>query len=164
VAFSVNKVILLGNVGRDPEIRATQSGKQVGDFSIATSERRGADGTEKTEWHKIVVWDKLADICQRYLKKGAKVYVEGRLQTREYTDRDGNKKYATEIIAQELVLLSGSGEGGGRSGGGGGYGRDDRGESPRGGAGGGARPANSPPRDESYPEQVPYQDDDDIPF
>jgi len=106
MAYAVNKVILLGNLGKDPEVRYTQTGKAVTSFSIATSERAGRDGNERTEWHNIVAWDKLAELCGRLVRKGNKVYVEGRLQTREYTDRDGNKRWSTEVVAREMVFLT----------------------------------------------------------
>lgn len=105
---SVNKVILLGNLGRDPEIRYTQSGTAVANFTMATSERwndPSGEKRERTEWHRIVVWGKQAEIASEYLRKGRQVYIEGSLQTREWTDRDGNKRYTTEVRAQRLQLL-----------------------------------------------------------
>lgn len=105
---SVNKVILLGNLGKDPELRYTNSGVAVATFSLATNEqRRDASGNlqEKTEWHNIVAWSKLAEICGEYLKKGSKVYLEGRLQYRTYDDKNGVKRYVTEIVADQLVML-----------------------------------------------------------
>ncbi len=107
---SVNKVILVGNLGTDPEIRYTPGGKAVANFSLATSDTRaGKDGQKetKTEWHKIVAFDKLAEICGKYLAKGRQVYIEGRIQTRSWDDRDGNKKYTTEIIANVMQMLGG---------------------------------------------------------
>lgn len=113
----INKVILIGNLGADPEVRHTQTGMQVATFNIATSERRkGQDGQmqEQTEWHKIVAWDKLAEICREYLHKGMRVYIEGKLQTRKWQDKDGHDRWTTEIIARELKMLSPKGgEGGG---------------------------------------------------
>ena len=111
---SVNKVILIGNLGKDPEIRYTQTGKAVTSFSLATSERAGRDGNERTEWHNIVAWDKLAELCGRLVRKGNKVYVEGRLQTREYTDKTGTKKWSTEVVAREMVFLTTDRDGAGR--------------------------------------------------
>ncbi len=105
---SLNKVMLIGNLGRDPEIRYTPDGAPVANFSIATSEMwTDKNGTrqEKTEWHNIVAWNKLAELSKRYLVKGRQVYVEGRLRTREWTDRDGNKRRTTEVIATQMVLL-----------------------------------------------------------
>lgn len=102
---SVNKVILIGNLGRDPELRYTQSGKAVANLSIATSERSG--GQERTEWHRVVVWDKQAEACGRYLAKGRSVYVEGRLQTKEWTDQQGAKRQQVEIVASFVQFLGG---------------------------------------------------------
>jgi single-strand DNA-binding protein len=115
MAKSVNKVILLGNVGKDPEIRATASGMTVANFSIATTDRiKGQDGqySDKTEWHNLVAFQRTAEIVRDYVKKGNKLYVEGRLQTSSWDDKaTGQKKYRTEIIVSDLSLLSGRGEG-----------------------------------------------------
>ena len=105
----LNKAILIGNLGADPEIRYTQSGTQVATFRIATTERwKGQDGQmqESTEWHRIVAYRKLAEICGEYLNKGSKVYIEGKIQTRKWQDQSGNDKYTTEIIAREMKMLS----------------------------------------------------------
>ena len=105
---SVNKVILVGNLGRDPELRYTTSGTAVANFTMATSERwtdPSGDKKERTEWHRIVVWGKQAEICGEYLRKGRQVYIEGSLQTREWTDREGNKRYTTEVRAQRVQML-----------------------------------------------------------
>jgi single-strand DNA-binding protein len=110
---SVNKVILVGNAGRDPEIRHTPSGAAVATFSIATNEvRTNKEGQreERTEWHRIVAFGKLAEICGQYITKGKQVYLEGRLQTKSWEDRDGNKRATTEIIASNMVLLGRPGE------------------------------------------------------
>jgi len=111
---SLNKVQLIGNLGKDPELKYTPSGVAVATFSIATSESwKDQDGNqqEKTEWHNIVAWRKLAEICGEYLKKGKKVYLEGKLQTRNY-EKDGIKRYVTEIVADQLIMLdSGGGKG-----------------------------------------------------
>lgn len=109
----VNKAILLGNVGREPEIRYTQSGAAVANFSVATGERRkvGGEWQDHTEWHNIVAWGKLAETCSNYLSKGKQVYIEGRIQTRKWDDKDGNTKYSTEIVADQLVLLGRAGGG-----------------------------------------------------
>lgn len=109
--MAVNKVILVGNLGRDPEVRAMPSGQSVCNFSLATTERfTGRDGHqhEQTEWHNVVVWGKQADLCGQYLKKGRQVYVEGRLTTREYEARDGSgKRWRTEVVAQRVQFLGG---------------------------------------------------------
>jgi single-strand DNA-binding protein len=152
--MSVNKVILVGNLGKDPELRYTPSGTAVATFSIATSERfKGKDGQqqEKTEWHNIVVWRQLAEICGKYLHKGKQVYIEGKLQTRSYEDREGNKKYMTEIVADHMQMLGKAGEdtGGGQAR----QGRPQQQESSR-----GAMPAY-----EDFADP-PFNPDDDIPF
>ena len=127
MAGSVNKVILVGNLGKDPEVRRMTSGDPVVNLSIATSEswrdKASGEKKEKTEWHRVVIFNKnLADVAEKYLKKGAKVYVEGQLQTRKWTDKDGAEKYSTEVVLQnfrgELTMLDGRG-GGGDGGGGG---------------------------------------------
>jgi single-strand DNA-binding protein len=113
---SVNKVILIGNLGRDPELRYTKDGRAVANFTLATSERwRDKEGApqDRTEWHRIVVWDKQAENCAQYLQKGRSVYVEGRLQTREWEDREGQKRQTTEIVALNVTFL-GNRPGGGR--------------------------------------------------
>jgi single-strand DNA-binding protein len=153
MAKSVNKVILLGNVGKDPEIRATAGGMTVANFSIATTDRiKGQDGqyTDKTEWHNLVAFQRTAEIVRDYVKKGNKLYIEGRLQTSSWDDKtSGQKKYKTEIIVSDLSLLSGRGEGG---------------ES-----GGGYSKSNTASYDQRTPSSQPeYADvgitDDDIPF
>src|SRR5258706_1437685 len=148
---SVNKVILVGNLGRDSELRYTPGGAAVATLNLATTEvwnDKGGQRQEKTEWHRIVLWGKQAESLQEYLTKGKQIYVEGRLQTRQWDDKDGNKKYTTEIKADRITLLGGGG--GGRSG------RVDRAE--RGGRGhpGGGGGADEPP--------VEPITDDDIPF
>lgn len=108
MARSVNKVILIGNLGRDPELRYAPSGSAVASFSMATGEQwKDQEGNpqERTSWHNIVVWGKLAEIAAEYLKKGRKVYIEGRLQYRDYEGKDGNKRYVTEIVVNDLVML-----------------------------------------------------------
>ena len=141
MAGSVNKVILVGNLGKDPEVRRMQSGDPVVNLSIATSEtwrdKSSGEKKEKTEWHRVVIFNKnLADVAEKYLKKGAKVYLEGSLQTRKWTDKDGAEKYSTEVVLQNfngtLVMLDGrsGGEGGGSFGGGGGRERVGAGEAP----------------------------------
>jgi len=152
MAGSVNKVILVGNLGKDPEIRSFQNGGKVCNLSLATSEnwRDKATGErkEKTEWHRVSIYnERLADVAEKYLKKGAKVYIEGQLETRKYTDKDGVEKYTTEVVLRqfrgELTMLDGRGGGGGGggpdedfgNGGGGGMG----GGGPSGGSRGGGR-------------------------
>ncbi|GAB4335325.1 MAG: single-stranded DNA-binding protein [Desulfobulbaceae bacterium] len=140
----VNKVILIGNLGADPEIRYTQSGTPVCNFRIATTERwKGQDGQqqEQTEWHNIVAWRRLAEICSEYLSKGSKVYIEGKLQTRKWQDQNGNDRYTTEIVARDMQMLSprGTGSGSSDSYGGGGYNND-------------------------YPQEPPPNTGDDVPF
>lgn len=108
--MSVNKVILVGRLGQNPEVRYTPSGAAVANFSVATNETwtdKNGQKQERTEWHRIVVWGKLAELCQQYLAKGRQCYVEGRLQTREWTDKDGQKKYSTEVQAQTVQFLGG---------------------------------------------------------
>ena len=109
---SVNKVILVGNLGRDPELRYIQSGQAVANFSVATNEKwkdKEGNSQERTEWHRIIVWGKSAENCAQYLQKGRSVYVEGRLQTRDWEDREGNKRTTTEIGAQTVQFLGGRG-------------------------------------------------------
>ena len=126
MAGSVNKVILVGNLGKDPEVRRMQSGDPIVNLSLATSEtwrdKSSGERKEKTEWHRVVIFNKnLAEVAEKYLRKGSKVYVEGSLQTRKWTDKDGNEKYSTEVVLQnfrgELTMLDtkgGEGGGGGR--------------------------------------------------
>lgn len=113
---SINKVILVARIGKDPEIRSMTNGKSVANFSVATSEQWKDKNTgqkqEKTEWHNIVAYDKLADIIGQYLRKGAQVYLEGRLQTRRWTDKEGKDRYTTEIICNEMQMLDGKKDGG----------------------------------------------------
>jgi single-strand DNA-binding protein len=136
MAGSVNKVILVGNLGKDPEVRRMQSGDPVVNLSLATSEtwrdKASGERKEKTEWHRVVIFNKnLAEVAEKYLRKGAKVYVEGSLQTRKWTDKDGAEKYSTEIVLQnfrgELTMLDTKG---GEGGGGGGRDRMGAGEAP----------------------------------
>lgn len=104
--MSVNKVILVGNLGKDPELRYTPSGAAVATFSLATTNPfKDKEGNKQTEWHNIVAWRQLAEICGKYLHKGKQVYIEGRIQTRSYDDRDGNKRYITEIVADQMQML-----------------------------------------------------------
>jgi single-strand DNA-binding protein len=160
MAGGVNKVILVGNLGADPDMRYTPSGQGVCELRIATSESwndKNGQRQERTEWHRVVVWGKRAEVCSKYLSKGRQVYVEGRIQTRTYDDKEGQKRYITEIIAADVQFLGGGGrEGGGGGGGGGGRGRSDEPPPPSdgdfggGGYGGGGGGGGGP--------------DDDIPF
>jgi single-strand DNA-binding protein len=173
---SVNKVILIGNLGKDPEVRFTPGGQAVANFSIATSDNwtdKSGQKQERTEWHRIVVWGKQAELCGEYLKKGRQVYVEGRLQTREWTDKEGRKNYTTEVVANAVTFLgardgagagAGAGAGGGR---GGGYSQRGGGQQQGGGQqGGGYEDYGSPPMgmDEGGGGGGGNGGDDDIPF
>ena len=117
MARGINKVILIGNLGNDPDVRYTAGGAAVANVSIATTEgwkdRESGEMQEKTEWHRVVFFGKLAEIVSEYLKKGSQVYVEGRLQTRKWQDKEGNERYTTEIVANEMQMLGGRGQGGG---------------------------------------------------
>ena len=108
MANGLNKVILIGNLGRDPEVRYTPGGLAVANFSMATSEtwtNKEGEKETRTEWHRIVAWGKLGEICGEYLSKGKQIYIEGRIQTREWEDKEGNKRYTTEIIASQMLML-----------------------------------------------------------
>jgi single-strand DNA-binding protein len=161
---SVNKVIIVGNLGRDPEIRYMPSGDAIANIAVATSykskDRNSGEQKELTEWHRISFFGRLAEIVGQYLKKGSSVYVEGRLQTRKYTDKDGIERYATDIIAENMQMLGGrQGMGGGDS-----YSADDSYDAPP------SRPAprQAPPAPAARPQPKPapnFSDmDDDIPF
>lgn len=118
MAGGVNKAILIGNLGADPEVRFTPGGQAVANFRIATSESwtdKNQQKQERTEWHRIVVWGKLAELCGEYLKKGRQCYVEGRLQTREWTNKEGQKQYTTEVVANQVTFLGGRPDGAGPS-------------------------------------------------
>jgi single-strand DNA-binding protein len=166
MARGINKVILVGNLGNDPEVRYSQSGSTITSISLATSESwkdKNGEMQERTEWHRVKFFGRLAEIAGEYLKKGRQVYIEGSLRTEKYIDKNGVEKYSTDIIANEMQMLGGAGGGeggerpqrsaGGGARSGGGYGGGDRGgNAPRGGA------ASSGPRnDDPFP-------DDDIPF
>ena len=114
MAGSINKVILIGNLGKDPEVRHLENGAAVANFSIATSEnykdRKTGEKVSQTEWHNIVAWRGLAEIAEKYLKKGAKVYIEGKLKTRTWQDKEGNNRYSTEVITDNLTMLGSTGE------------------------------------------------------
>jgi single-strand DNA-binding protein len=173
---SLNKVMLIGNLGKDPEVRAIPSGVKVANFSIATSENyTGKDGNkvEKTEWHNIVMWRGLAEVAEKYLKKGSPVFIEGRLQTRSWDDQSGNKRYTTEIVADNMVMLGGrrdGGSGGGEEGGfgGGGYGGGSSygggRSSGNGGGGGYSGGGSSGGAAPSGGSSMPPAPEDDLPF
>jgi single-strand DNA-binding protein len=138
----VNKVILVGNLGADPQLRYTQGGTAVANFNLATTERftnKNGEREERTEWHRVVAWAKLAEICSEYLKKGKQIYIEGRLQTRSWEDQSGVKKYTTEVIASNMVMLGRVGD------------TVDV-------------PAQASPDDENIPQTAGAGDDDDLPF
>jgi len=164
VSRSLNKVTLIGNLGADPEVRSTGGGQRVAPLSVATSRQwssASGERQEKTEWHRVVLWNtkfsQLADIAEKYLKKGDKVYVEGRIEYRQWEDREGNTRYTTEINGRELIMLSG------RSGGGGG---EEAPSAPRGRA---QRSAPTPEAEgkpesfEDFPEALDAEEDD-LPF
>ena len=136
---SINKAILIGNLGSDPEVRYTPSGSSVANFTLATNEQwtdKNGEKQERTEWHRIVAWGRLGEICGEYLRKGSPIYIEGRIQTRSWEDRDGNKRYTTEIVAQSMQML-----------------------------GSASREAKARSADEKYPTEEPISiPDDDIPF
>lgn len=157
---SVNKVILVGNLGRDIELRYTPGGAAVATLSLATTDvwnDKSGQRQEKTEWHRVVLWGKTAETLAEYLLKGRQIYVEGRLQTRQWDDRDGNKRYTTEIRADRVVLLGGRGAGGGEAGGGGAGGAG-------GGGGGGQRSEGHDQRAPAPPDDGVELTEDDIPF
>jgi single-strand DNA-binding protein len=165
VSRSLNKAILIGNLGSDPEIRTTGGGTKVAEFSLATGRRwtdKSGQQQEKTEWHRIIAWSALADVAERFLKKGEKVYIEGEIQYRSWEDKDGNTRYTTEINARELMMLGGREGGGAAPSGGGGGNFQSRSRQPA---------AAGKPRDEAKKEPT-YDDfstdfpaeDDDLPF
>ena len=140
--MSLNKVLLIGNLGKDPELRFTPSGRAVARFPLATSEQwtdQSGQRQDRTEWHNVVVWGKQAETCGQYLAKGRQVFIEGSVRSRQYDDKEGQKRYITEIIAQRVQFLGGRGEGAGR-----------------GAAGGGGGDESAAP--------APMPEDDDIPF
>jgi len=144
----LNKAILIGNLGADPETRYTQDGTCVCNIRIATTERykdRNGERQERTEWHRVVLWGKLGEIANQYLHKGSQVYIEGKIETRKWTDRDGNTRYTTEIRANEMKMLGGKGEGAPRA----------------------AAPAEKPAQNDPFADSPSFNDvpvDDDIPF
>ncbi|MDH3891818.1 MAG: single-stranded DNA-binding protein [candidate division Zixibacteria bacterium] len=141
--MSVNKAILIGRLGKDPELRYTQSGRAVASFSVATNERwKGQDGQkqESTTWHNIVAWGKQAEVIKEYLSKGREIYIEGRIENRSYDDKEGNKKYISEVVVQNFQFIGGRGD-----------------------SGGGSDPSG-PPDSAPPPPSGAASDDDDLPF
>ncbi|MCP4688155.1 MAG: single-stranded DNA-binding protein [Desulfobacterales bacterium] len=161
MANGLNKAILIGNLGKDPEVRYTASGLAVANFNIATSEswtNKSGEKETRTEWHRIVAFGRLGEICGEYLARGKQIYIEGRIQTREWEDRDGNRRWTTEIVANQMIMLGTRDQsGGGGGGGGGGYDRPQSGY--QGGGQGqrqGAAPKQAPrPQRQQPPEQGP---------
>src|SRR3954471_23428517 len=178
MARGINKVILVGNLGADPETRAMPSGTTVANLRIATSEswrdKQSGEQQERTEWHRVVLFGRLGEIAAEYLKKGSQVYIEGSLRTRKWQDKQGQERYSTEIVGNEMQMLGSRGGGGGTGGGGGDFERGSSGGSGggrggRGGGGGGAGGGGDP-----YPDEYAHSSgggggkaedfDDDIPF
>lgn len=174
----VNKVIIVGHLGADPEVRYTQGGQAVASFNVATSETfndKNGERQERTEWHRVVAWAKLAELCGEYLRKGRQAYIEGRLQTRQWDDKDGNKRYTTEIVAQTVQFLGGRGDNAGAP-------RADDGHAPAPAPRQQAAPQQRPPQPQQQAQPQPQQpraasgggdqfnygppplSDDDIPF
>ena len=155
MARGINKVIIVGNLGQDPETRYMPSGAAVTNFTVATNEswkdKQTGEQKERTEWHRVAMFNRLAEIAAEYLRKGSQVYIEGKLRTRKWQGQDGNDRYTTEIIADEMQMLGGRGSGGGGS-----YGGGQQGGASGGGQGGGG----STPPASSGPDEF----DDDIPF
>jgi single-strand DNA-binding protein len=181
MARGINKVILVGNLGADPETRAMPSGSTVANLRIATSEswrdKQSGEQQERTEWHRVVLFGRLGEVAAEYLKKGSQVYIEGSLRTRKWQDKQGVERYSTEIVGNDMQMLGGRGGGGmgGGSGGGGGGGGSGAGFSQGGGAGsGGGGGGGGGGRGEPFPEYSPSGEgsgggaredfDDDIPF
>ena len=162
MAGSVNKVTLIGNLGRDPEVRSTQDGMKIVNLSLATSEnwkdRNSGERRERTEWHRVVIFNEnLARVAEQYLRKGSKIYVEGQLQTRKWADQNGQDRYTTEVVLQryrgELTMLDGRGEGGGGGYGGGGFNQDQGYGGGGGDMGGGAAPVGGP---SDLDDEIPF--------
>ncbi len=155
MAEGLNRVMLIGNLGQDPELKYTQGGQAMLKMRLATTESyldKGNERQQRTEWHSITMWGKRAESLNKFLSKGRTIYVEGRIQTRSWEDKEGNKRYTTDIVATNVILL-----GGGRGGAGGGGGRDDDFESGGGGSGGGGGGYSDAPGGPDF-------GDDDIPF
>ena len=174
---SLNKVMLIGNLGADPEVRSTNNGTRVATLSLATSRQwttQGGEKQEKTEWHRCVVWNNrqsgLADVVEKFLKKGDRIYVEGRIEYRTWQDREGQTRYSTEVNVRDLVMLSGRGDSGAGTAGGGGdraeKGRRAAAPTPEKAAGAGAETAEASAKADSFedfPEALD-EEDDDLPF
>ena len=170
MARGVNKVIIIGNLGADPETRAMPSGSTVANLRIATTEnwkdRTSGEQQERTEWHRVALFGRLGEVAAEYLKKGSQVYIEGSLRTRKWTDKQGNERYSTEIVANDMQMLGGRGGGGGggggeRSYGGGGQGggrppRDDEYGEPSGGSGGGAPSGGGSGGGQDFDDDIPF--------
>lgn len=156
MAGSVNKVILIGNLGRDPEVRQTQNGQKIANLNVATSDswfnKQSGNREERTEWHRVVIFGQGAEVAEKYLKKGSKAYFEGRLQTRKWTDKDNQERYTTEIVVDSFTMLDR------KDGEGGGYDQSPRNDGPSMG-GGAAKQLGSPKK---ISEDAPF--DDEIPF
>jgi len=159
MARGINKVIIIGNVGGDPETRYMPSGSAVTNLTVATNEswkdKQTGEQKERTEWHRVAMFNRLAEIAAEYLRKGSQVYIEGKLRTRKWQDKSGNDRYTTEIIADEMQMLGGRG---GSGGGGGNFGGGSQGDSQGGSQGGSQDSGNVPP------QPGPDDFDDDIPF
>jgi single-strand DNA-binding protein len=167
MAGSVNKVILVGNLGKDPEVRTTQDGTKIVNLTLATSEnwndRQTGERKERTEWHRVVIFnDRIGDVAERFLKKGSKIYVEGALQTRKWTDQSGQERYSTEVVVGrfkgELTMLDTRGSGGEAAGEGGSF-RSDRGPAPQRAAAGAARsggPSWEAPKGGDLDDEIPF--------
>ncbi len=160
MAGSVNKVILIGNLGRDPEVRASQNGGKIANITVATSEswnnKQSGQREEKTEWHRLVMFNTTAEIAEKYLKKGSKIYAEGKLQTRKWTDKDNQERFTTEVVVDNFTMLDSKrdGEGGGNS-----YGSFDQTPSSSSSSGSFSKPMSQPKK---ISEDAPF--DDEIPF
>ena len=156
-ARGINKVILIGNLGQDPDTRYMPSGGAVTNLRVATNEswkdKQTGEQKERTEWHNVAMFGRLAEIAAEYLRKGSQVYVEGRLQTRKWQDRDGNDRYTTEVVANEMQMLGGRGGGGAAPYGGGAGGGSNQSGGQRGGQGGGG---NQPPPADDFDDDIPF--------
>ena len=168
MARGINKVIIVGNCGNDPETRYTPGGSAITNISVATSDswkdKQTGQQQERTEWHRIVFFNRLAEIAGEYLRKGSQVYVEGRLQTRKWQDQSGQDRYTTEIVANEMQMLGGRGEGGGMPGGqqGGGYGGQNTGgygqpnQAPQAAGRPNMQPQSAPPAMDDFDDDIPF--------
>jgi single-strand DNA-binding protein len=175
MARGINKVILIGHLGQDPEVRALPSGSSIANLRIATTEswkdKQSGEFKEQTEWHTVVLFGRTAEVAAEYLKKGSQVYIEGRLRTRKWQDKTGNDRYSTEIVGNDMQMLGGRGQGGGSAGGEGGrqsYGGGGRGAGAAGGAAAGAGSGGGSGSGGEFSEapatSTEHDFDDDIPF